>query len=74
MPSRKRGGQPGNTNAVTHGRYSAATRPDGGLNSRRCGSVSRLGWPKCRRFHPSSGGVSGIHMANVVERLGSLRK
>jgi hypothetical protein len=26
MPSRKRGGQPGNTNAVTHGRYSAATR------------------------------------------------
>ena len=24
--SRKRGGQPGNTNAVKHGRYSAATR------------------------------------------------
>jgi uncharacterized protein YjcR len=26
MPSRKRGGQPGNQNAVTHGRFSAPVR------------------------------------------------
>jgi hypothetical protein len=26
MATRKRGGQPGNTNAVTHGGFSAATR------------------------------------------------
>ena len=26
MPKRKKGGQPGNTNAVKHGKYRAATR------------------------------------------------
>jgi uncharacterized protein YjcR len=64
MPSRKRGGQPGNQNAVTHGRFSAPVR-----------AARQAAWKEQqRRSDEWSKTIPKTDYAAIVEGLRALRR